>query len=164
MLQYRVGINKTFVAAGEGVKYGDKVIKAVAVYFEYLIFDKTTGEQIFFSTEDNEYPEPQLIDGHDLDEYFSCNYDREKGYVMKPTEICNNSRYRVEFRVNGHPAHEVYYVDPFAKDEIEFYEKDNVLKSEFIKILKDNPDKFDIPANVNARSFCYDYNEISWSE
>lgn len=160
-MKYRIAINKTFVVNGTGIEFNGKVIKAMSVYFEYFISDRTTGEQIFFSCEDNEYPEPQLIDGHDLDEYFSCNYDREKGYVMKPTEICNNSRYRVEFRANGHPAHEVYYVDPFAKDEIEFYEKDNVLKSEFIKILKDNPDKFDIPANFNAKSFCYDYIELS---
>lgn len=175
MERYTVAINKVFVPDRELERipnknkmfeaereplYGGKTIKAIAIYFEYMIYDKKTGKQVFFNCEDEEYPEPQLIDGHDIDEYYSCDFDREYGYIMRPTELNENGRYRVEFRVNGYPHCEVYYVDPFSSDEIDFDEHEDILENEFINLLKENAEAFDSPKNVNVPSTCYDYIEV----
>ena len=156
MKQYRIEMDKLFIASGNGINIGDEVIMGMSVNFEYGFFDKNTGDENFFTCEDNDEPVVQLLDGHDINEYYSCNYDREKGYIMQPTELSKNSRYHIEYRANC-------FYKSVRKGELfgaPLNENVPISKKDFIKVLTEHPEIFDTSANVNAQSTAYGYHLI----
>ena len=152
MKKYRLNYDKLFIAKGgiEGIEYKGEIIEALHIYFEYQVFDKT-GHEKFFTCSDDEEMAEQLIDGHCLNSFYKCCFDRNNkcGYTMTPTEIAQKSDFNVIYRVDS--CFKVLRDEAYPT--LISYE-------EFCDILLNNAEHFDISDNKPAQSVSYGANEI----
>lgn len=150
MKKYRLGYDKCFLACnaeGKELELNGEKIMDVSILFQYRVYDKGTGEEVLFSCNEDDTPQEQQIDGHCLNDYFVCSYDRTQGYIMTPTALQATSKYRIE-----------YIADSYAKSVIRtscYAESELIDKETFMKILTENSEFFDSSDNRSAQSGAY---------
>lgn len=152
-MKYRQCYDKVFLArkaGGERLIISGKRIADVSVLFEYRVYDKATGREVEFECEGGK-PYEQQLDGHSLNEYFKCSYDREKGFIMTPTKLHEESRYRVEFYELSH----YWAVLPNGADA--YSESEEISGREFEEVLKEHPEYFDNSDNRDAQNCAFSY-------
>lgn len=158
MKKYRLEYDKTLIAQnkkGKSLVLGDEMITDISIYFLYRVFDRKTGKEIFFTCRDDEEPKEQTVDGHTLNAFWRCDYNRKTGYVMIPTQTNTESNYRVDYEVSG------CFKGVIRKGEVEVIAGVPVSQSEefpleeCIKLLKNYPEYFDTSTNQWAQSCAY---------
>ena len=152
MKKYRLNYDKLFIAKGgiKGFKYKGEIIEALHIYFEYQVLDET-GHEKFFTCSDDEEMTEQLIDGHCLNSFYKCCFDRDSkcGYTMTPTEIAEKSDFNV-----------IYNVDCCFKVLRDEAYPTLISYEEFCDILLNNAEHLDISDNKPTQSVSYGANEI----
>ena len=152
MKNYRLSYDKCFIAMnskGESLVIDGETIMDMSFLVEYRVYDRITGEEVFFTCPDTEEPRE-----HNMNVYCRCAYDREKGFILTPTDACKNSKYRIEFIVDeesctkGVESGTVLFGYPVSDSVFLSFE-------EFVGILKQYPDYFDTTTNQNAQSGAY---------
>ena len=157
MKKYRMNYDKCFIAMnskGESLVINGDTIMDMSVLLEYRVYDKETGQEIFFTCPDSEEPKESFLDeGYSMNAYYRCDYDREKGFVITPTDVCKNSKYRVEYSVR--PSYEIGVTKGERVCGVPLSEGVEIPQEQFYSILKDYPDYFDTTTNQNSQSGAY---------
>ena len=160
-MKYRLNYEKLFIAMnsnGEYLKTEENVITSISVYFEYRVYDRQTGEEIFFTADEtnrNRTDHERYLDGFSLNEYFRCDYDGSShtGYIMKPTAINKTSRCRVEYDVD-----ECFWYG----EEMGIAEK--ISHEKICELLLTYPDYFDTATNKPCQSSAFGWREVKEEE
>lgn len=156
-MKYRLNYDKCFtVSSVSDIKpqINGHEIMDIAIFFEYRVYDKETGDEIFFTVEINPEDDSdmeQYIDGYSLNEFFRCEYDRNTstGYTMKPTDINIKSKYRVEYVVTD------CYCYGYELD------CEQLSYEQFCNILLTYPDAFDYSNNKPCQSGAFGWREVN---
>jgi hypothetical protein len=151
MKRYRICYDKMLVAKGD-LNINGELYGGVSAYLEYQIFNKTTGEEIFFTYEDTDTPREEKIEGHYLNDYYDLADDNVNGFIIIPAdELKELKDHDVKFRVGM-----------FTKSiEINGCLEDiSITEEQFVKILKDNPQSFDTADNNYAQNCGVTFNII----
>jgi hypothetical protein len=151
MKRYRICYDKMIVAHGE-LKINGHLCGGLAAYLEYQVFDKSTGEEIFFSFDDTDTPREEKIEGHYLNDFYDLAYDKENGFIIIPSdELKELKDHVIKFRVGM-----------FTKsiDNNGCLEDVSITEEQFVKILKDNPQSFDTADNNFAQNCGVTFNII----
>lgn len=155
-MKYRLNYDKCFIAAHsekDALEVDGHKIMDIAIYFEYRVFDKDTGEELFFTAEkisDDSFDMEQYIDGYPLNDFFRCEYDKNSstGYIMKPTAVNKKSKYRVEYEIC-----DCYWYGFELDCEQISYEK-------FCDLLLTYPDYFDTTTNKPCQSGAFGWRKV----
>lgn len=153
MKRYRICYDKMIVAHGE-LKINGHLCGGLAAYLEYQVFDKSTGDEIFFTCGDDEEPSEQKVCEHYLNDFYDLAYDKDSGFTIIPAEELKNLK----------DCEVKYRLSMFAKsidiNDNGLYEDVSISEEQFIKILKENRESFDNADNNYAQSCGVTFNII----
>lgn len=158
MKQYRLEYDKTFIARskeGKPLILGDEEITDISIYFRYRVFDRKTGREVFFACRDDEEPKEQTVEGHSLNAFWQCAYNRTMGYAMIPTNTNTKSNYRVDYEISGCFKGVIRKGHEEVLAGVTISQSEELPYAECIKLLKDYPEHFDTSTNKSAQSCAY---------
>lgn len=128
---------------GEHLRIGDEIIQSVALFYECRIIDKTSNKELFFLCKDDEEPYEQKLDGHALNEYFKCEYDRRRGYDICRSSLEFSPYYRIERRLTLPLYKYVIRRDSKVLAGYPVAEPVEISLKQFLDYLRDYPEYFD---------------------
>ncbi|MCR5021556.1 hypothetical protein [Ruminococcus sp.] len=151
MKRYRICYDKMLITKGD-LRINGELYGGVAAYLEYQVFDKATGEEIFFTCGDDEEPSEKKVCEHYLNDFFDLAYDKDNGFTIIPAgELKELNDCEVKYRLSM-----------FAKSiDINGCLEDIPISEEtFVNILKDNPASFGTADNNYAQNCGVTFNII----
>lgn len=156
MKKYRLGYDYLFIAK-KPFNYKGDFIGAMSINVLFKVFDELDNEVLF---ESNELEDQRLYfkNGNScfLNDFYNCFIDKKNIFVLASNRpLTEESGYKFSFEIDS-------YTKDINSDFV--LEPEFITRDEFIDIIKNNIDFFDISTNNPAQSTCYFANELKENE
>lgn len=149
MKKYRIAYDYIFSPKmlDKGIYYKGEHISCLAVYMIFKVINKSTGEEIFY-TDDQELGFINHNKRYYASDFYQCVIDKDKLFKMIPNEkLFNESDYDVQYEIGDF----FKWLEPKDSEQI-VVEPLYIKYDEFIDILKNNFNEFNNSNNKPTQS------------